>query len=79
MKQSTPYYPQSNGQAEAAVKAMKKLIKTRFENDNIDADGFQQALLEWRYTPQAGGYHCANSFRSSYENNFTCLSQSIWR
>lgn len=53
--QSTPYYPQSNGLAESAVKSMKKLIITSTENGNIDSEEFLKALLEFRNTPRRGG------------------------
>ena len=52
---SSPHYPQANGHAEAAVKAMKKLIKTSTENGNTDTDDYHQALLEFRNTPKEGG------------------------
>ena len=52
---STPYYPQSNGHAEAAVKAMKHLVsKTAYEG-SIDNDDFYRGLLEIRNTPRVGG------------------------
>lgn len=44
---SSPHYPQSNGQAEAMVKAVKALMK---KNENLE-----QALLEYRTTPLANG------------------------
>ena len=50
---STPHYPQSNGHAEAAVKAMKLLIRKTTSNGNLDVDEFQRGLLEWRNTPAA--------------------------
>ena len=52
---SSPHYPQANGHAEAAVKAMKKLIKTSTENGNTVTDEYHQALLEFRNTPKEGG------------------------
>ena len=52
---STPYYPQSNGHAKAAVKAMKHLVsKTAYEG-SIDNDDFYRGLLEIRNTPRVGG------------------------
>jgi len=50
-EQSTPHYPQSNGKAEAAVKAMKRLVQKTTVNGNLDVDEFRKALLEWRNTP----------------------------
>ena len=52
---STPHYPQSNGHAEAAVKAMKALILKTTRNGNLDTDAFQRGLLEWRNTPREDG------------------------
>ncbi|XP_065182546.1 uncharacterized protein K02A2.6-like [Sycon ciliatum] len=52
---SSPHYPQSNGLAENAVKAMKSLIHKTTSNGDLDVDSFQRALLEWRNTPNATG------------------------
>ena len=52
---SSPHYPQSNGHAEASVKAMKSLIAKTTMNGDLDMDAFRQALLEWRNTPDASG------------------------
>ena len=52
---STPHYPQSNGLAEAAVKAMKKLIATTTVRGELDDENFQRGLLEYRNTPREGG------------------------
>jgi hypothetical protein len=52
---STPHYPQSNGHAEAAVKAMKNLVQKAAPNGHLDTDAFQQGLLEWRNTPREAG------------------------
>ena len=37
---STPHYPQSNGHAEAAVKAMKHLVAKTAEHGSLDCDEF---------------------------------------
>ena len=52
---STPYYPQSNGHAEAAVKTVKRLIKKTTEHGDLDTDELAHALLELCNTPRADG------------------------
>ena len=49
---SSPYHPQSNGHAEASVKAMKALIMKTTTNGDIDSEAFLTGLLEWRNTPK---------------------------
>ena len=46
---SSPYNPQSNGPAEAAVKNAKQLL-TKCKEDHSD---FQAALADWRNIPRA--------------------------
>ena len=53
---SSPYNPQSNGIAEAAVKSIKYLLLKTVCNGNIDSDAFQEGLLELRNTPRATGH-----------------------
>lgn len=55
---SSPYYPQSNGLAEAAVKAVKHLKKKCV----LKGEPFSVALLEWRNTPRADGISPAQAF-----------------
>ena len=52
---STPYYPQSNGHAEAAVKTMKHLVSKTTSHGNIDDERLYRGLLELRNTPGADG------------------------
>ena len=52
---SSPFYPQSNGHAEASVKAVKHLIIKCTENGNLDTDKFCAALLELRNYPRSDG------------------------
>ena len=48
---STPTYPQSNGKAEATVKAMKKIIRATWSGTHLDAGKLARALLQYRNTP----------------------------
>lgn len=52
---SSPHYPQSNGLAESAVKAMKAIVKKTTTNGVIDDDACTKAILEYRNTPRACG------------------------
>ena len=52
---SSPHYPQSNGHAEAAVKAVKHLIIKTAPNGNINTEEFDRGLLELRNTPNFTG------------------------
>ncbi|XP_043236499.1 uncharacterized protein K02A2.6-like [Amphibalanus amphitrite] len=49
---STPYYPQSNGHAESAVKLLKHLVSKTTEGGSFN-DMFYRGLLELRNTPRA--------------------------
>ena len=55
---SSPYYPQSNGLSEAAVKQMKYLLKK--VNENVSE--FSTRLLEFRNTPNVSGKSPAQMF-----------------
>ena len=50
---SSPHYPQSNGHAEAAVKAMQHLVAKT--GGNTEEEPFLRGLLEFRNTPRADG------------------------
>lgn len=52
---STPHYPQSNGHAESAVKAAKRLIQKATSSGELDTDAYAQGLLELCNTPRADG------------------------
>ncbi|XP_076037654.1 uncharacterized protein LOC143023062 [Oratosquilla oratoria] len=52
---TSPHYPQSNGHAEAAVKAIKHLILKVAPSGNIDCEEFDRGLLELRNTPNFTG------------------------
>ncbi|XP_068222164.1 uncharacterized protein [Palaemon carinicauda] len=52
---SSPHYPQSNGHAEASVKAIKHLILKTSPSGNIDCEEFDRGLLELRNTPNFTG------------------------
>jgi transposase InsO family protein len=52
---SSAHYPQSNGHAEAGVKAMKDLVRKCWTNGHLNEDLFDNALLEWRNIPRCDG------------------------
>ncbi|KAK3851886.1 hypothetical protein Pcinc_041496 [Petrolisthes cinctipes] len=52
---SSPHNLRANGHAEAAVKAVKKLIMMTTERGQLDEDEFARGLLELRNTPKADG------------------------
>lgn len=52
---SSPHFPQSNGHAEAAVKAIKYLLAKTSPNGDINSPAFQEGLMELRNTPRAEG------------------------
>ena len=55
IRQSSAYYPQSNGRAEAAVKSLKRLLRGNTgHNGNINTDAVARALLQYRNTPLRG-------------------------
>lgn len=52
---SSPHFPQSNGHAEAAVKALKALVKRYWDNGMLNQEAFDYASLEWRNVPRKDG------------------------
>ena len=52
---SSPYYSQSNGHAEAAVDAIKRLVLKIAPGGDLTSDAFMQGLLEFRNTPRENG------------------------
>ena len=54
-KMSSPYYAQSNGSAESAVKSTKQLLKKCMTQRGLDHDAFHRGLLELRNTPNTSG------------------------
>ena len=55
---SSPHHHQSNGKSQSGVKAAKRLIKKCKHADQC----LQEALLEWRLTPQVEGLSPAEKF-----------------
>ena len=50
-RQSSAYHPRSNGRAEVAVKAMKRLLQENISaNGDINSDRYVQAILQFRNT-----------------------------
>ncbi|XP_076049705.1 uncharacterized protein LOC143030441 [Oratosquilla oratoria] len=58
---TSPNYPQSNGHAEAAVKAAKHLILKTTPTSNFECEEFDRGLLELRNTPSPTGRSPAQS------------------
>jgi hypothetical protein len=52
---STPHYHQSNGHAEAAVKAVKELVLKLAPSGDLSSEEFLAGLLEFRNTPHETG------------------------
>jgi hypothetical protein len=52
---STPHYHQSNGYAEAAVKAVKELVAKTAPSGDLSSEDFLAGLLEFRNTPHECG------------------------
>ena len=81
---SSPHYPQSNGHAKAAVKAMKILIMKTTQNGEMNVESFQRGLLELRNTPSSGGHSPAQklfgkpspSFLLAHHRSFAPSRQS---
>ena len=54
-RQSSAYYAQSNGRAELAVKAAKRLLRDNTSSSGeLNTDGVTRALLQYRNTPVRG-------------------------
>ena len=73
---SSPYYPQSNGLSEAAVKQMKFLLKKVNEN----ANEFSSRLLDFSNTPNASRkFQLRCSLVAVFVVDYlTCLVQMTW-
>ena len=54
---SSPYYAQSNGRAEAAVKSVKKILKNswNFQSQCVNQELWAAAMLQYRNTPSKSG------------------------
>ena len=60
---SSPYYPQSNGKAEATVKSMKKIIRASWNGRYLEEDRLCRALLQYRthHRQRMGSHQHRNS------------------
>ena len=68
---SSPWNPNSNGLAEAAVKSMKALL----QKCHMTRENFDHALLEWRNTARADGISPAQAFLGRRQRTqLPCLS-----
>ena len=82
---SSPHYPQSNGNAESAVKAMKRLVQKASPAGHLDNDIFNAALLEWRNSPNSDGLSPAEvifgrqlrELAPSHQSNFIPQSSKL--
>merc|ERR1711911_463789 len=82
---SSPHYPQSNGHAESAVKAMKRLVQKASPAGHLDNDIFNAALLEWRNSPNSDGLSPAEvifgrqlrTLAPSHQSNFIPQSSKL--
>ena len=50
-RQSSAFYPQSNGRAELAVKTAKRILQNTSSNGDLNTDNVVRALLQYRNTP----------------------------
>lgn len=80
---SSPHYHQSNGHAEAAVKAMKAVVAKSTVNGNLETDQFVEAVLEFRNTPRSDGRSPAQilfgrSMRSRVPAHFSTFAK-CWK
>jgi len=86
---TSPYHPQSNGQAEACVKIIKHLLAKSSSSGNLNVDEFYDGLLEYRNTPRKCGYspaqvlfgRCLRTKIPVVEKNLshTCIPSMIFR
>ena len=85
---SSPTYAQSNGHAEAAVKAVKHLVLKVAPTGDLTSEEFLQGLLELRNTPDATGFSPAQvvfghqlrtlipAHRSSFQPRWTAAMEA---
>ena len=72
-RQSSAYYPQSNGRAKLAVKTAKRILQNNTSsNGDLNTDNVARALLQYRNTPiQQLNFHLLNYFMAVH-----CMSTS---
>ena len=85
---SSPTYAQSNGHAEAAVKAVKTLVLKTATSGDLNSEAFLRGLLELRNTPDATGLSPAEivfghqlrsivpAYRSAFHSRWSTVAES---
>ena len=75
---STPHYPQSNGHAKYAVKAMKLLMMKTTTNGRCRRISTSAIAMEWRNTPRSDGQNSAQHLLGRPLSSFLFAHYSIF-